>query len=67
MQCLTLLSTIAVWRLDESGGADDIESVLVSALMGAESSVEVSKDPLASSIWEKVKFDVLISSVRSLC
>ncbi|KAH6795140.1 hypothetical protein C2S52_005617, partial [Perilla frutescens var. hirtella] len=50
LKCVKLLSTIAVIRLDEKD--DDVENVLVHALVGADGLVH-SKDPLASPTWKE--------------
>lgn len=57
VQCVKLLSTLAVLRLDERDGDrddDDVESVLLSALMAPPPHQISSPDPLASHTWEKV-------------
>ncbi|KAL8508380.1 hypothetical protein ACS0TY_018840 [Phlomoides rotata] len=59
LECLKLLSTMAVVRLDDS--TDSVENMIFSALMDRKDvipsqnrAIGVSGDPLASNTWEKV-------------
>ncbi|KAH6758620.1 Root hair defective 3 GTP-binding protein [Perilla frutescens var. frutescens] len=58
-KCLKLLSTMAVIRLDERDD-DGVESLLFSELMGGDSGVQRSGDPLDSYTWEEVPPEVTL-------